>query len=59
MKPNSLNLNNKVSPTGKVGGTFGKNDTLDDTQRSSWGHKDKYEPLEKTKNSIRPNKKVK
>ena len=30
--------NDQVSPTGKVGGTFGPNNELDDKQRSSWGH---------------------
>ena len=49
----------QVSPTGKVGGTFGRNDNLDDIQRSSWGHKEKYEPLEKQQNDIRPNKRNK
>ena len=49
----------QISPTGKVGGTFGRNDNLDDIQRSSWGHKEKYEPLEKQRNDIRPNKRIK
>jgi len=52
-------INNQVSPTGKVGGTFGRNDKLDDIQRSSWGHKEKYEPLEKQTNPTRPNKRIK
>ncbi len=49
----------QVSPTGKVGGTFGRNEKLDDRQRSSWGNKDNYGPLEKQKNLIRPNKRIK
>ncbi len=49
----------QVSPTGKVGGTFGRNDKLDDIQRSSWGHKEKYEPLEKQSNTTRPNQRNK
>ena len=49
----------QISPTGKVGGTFGPNNELDDKQRSSWGHKEKYEPLEKQRNDIRPNKRIK
>lgn len=46
----------KVSPTGKITRTFGKNNKLDDIQRSSWGNKEKYEPLEKQRNSIGPDK---
>jgi len=51
----SKSINNQVSPTGKVGGTFGRNDKLDDIQRASWGHKEKYEPLEKQRDTERTN----
>jgi len=54
-----MNEKEQISPTGKITNTFGKNNNLDDKQRSSWGHKEKYEPLEKQRNSIRPYKKTK